>query len=123
MPAAVRVKDLLSRMTLEEKAAQMIYVCQTKADTLVDGEGNFDIARAGAAFGHGHGIGQVGRPSDAGGGKDARATAELTNAIQRFFVENSRLGIPVGVSRGMPPRPSRVGQHQLSPADRSRQHV
>ena len=46
-------------------------------------------------FGHGHGLGQVGRPSDAGGGKNARETAELTNAIQRFFVENSRLGIPV----------------------------
>jgi beta-glucosidase len=37
----------------------------------------------------------VGRPSDAGGGKKARAMAELTNAIQKFFLENSRLGIPV----------------------------
>jgi beta-glucosidase len=37
----------------------------------------------------------VGRPSDAGGGKKARAMAELTNAIQKFFIENSRLGIPV----------------------------
>src|SRR5690606_3077428 len=42
-----------------------------------------------------HGLGQVGRPSDAGGGKNPREMAELTNAIQRFFVENSRLGIPV----------------------------
>ena len=41
------------------------------------------------------GLGQVGRPSDAGGGKNARAMAELTNAIQKFFLENSRLGIPV----------------------------
>ncbi len=39
--------------------------------------------------------GQVGRPSDAGQGRNARATAELTNAIQKFFLENSRLGIPV----------------------------
>ena len=31
-----RVKDLLSRMTLEEKAAQMMCVWQQKADTLVD---------------------------------------------------------------------------------------
>ena len=82
-------------MTLEEKAAQMICVWQKKADTLVDAEGNFDASKAQAAFGHGYGIGQVGRPSDAGQGKDARATAELTNAIQKFFVENSRLGIPV----------------------------
>jgi beta-glucosidase len=36
-----------------------------------------------------------GRPSDAGGGTTARGQAELTNAIQRFFIENSRLGIPV----------------------------
>ena len=37
----------------------------------------------------------MGRPSDAGQGKDARGQAELTNAIQRFFIENSRLKIPV----------------------------
>jgi beta-glucosidase len=95
LPAAERVRDLLSHMSLEEKAAQMLCVWQKKADTLVDDAGNFDAAKAEAAFGHGHGIGQVGRPSDAGGGRDARATAELTNAIQRFFVEKSRLGIPV----------------------------
>jgi beta-glucosidase len=95
LPAAQRVKDLLSRMTLEEKAAQMMCVWQKKAETLVDAGGNFDRQKAKAAFGHGHGIGQVGRPSDAGQGKDPRATAELTNAIQRFFIENSRLGIPV----------------------------
>ena len=95
LPAAARVKDLLSRMTLEEKAAQMMCVWQTKADTLVDAQGDFDARKAEAAFGHGRGIGQVGRPSDAGKGKDARATAEITNAIQRFFVEKSRLGIPV----------------------------
>jgi len=95
LPAARRVRDLLSRMTLEEKAAQMMCVWQEKATKLVDAEGNFDFAKARKAFRHGHGIGQVGRPSDAGGGKDARGMAELTNAIQKFFVENSRLGIPV----------------------------
>jgi beta-glucosidase len=40
-------------------------------------------------------MGQVGRPSDAGSGKDARGMAELTNAIQKFFLEHSRPGIPV----------------------------
>ena len=82
-------------MTLAEKAAQMVCVWQQKATTLVDGEGNFAVAKAKKAFKKGHGIGQVGRPSDAGGGKDGRGMAELTNAIQRFFIENSRLGIPV----------------------------
>jgi len=102
LPAERRVADLLARMTLEEKAAQMMCVWQGKADTLVDGNGAFDLEKARRAFGHGNGIGQVGRPSDAGSsghepekGRNPRAMAELTNAIQRFFVEESRLGIPV----------------------------
>ena len=90
-----RVKDLLRRMTLEEKAAQMMCVWQQKAEKLVDANGAFDLQKAKANFRKGHGIGQVGRPSDAAGGRNARQTAELTNAIQKFFLENSRLGIPV----------------------------
>jgi beta-glucosidase len=97
-----RVADLLARMTLEEKAAQMMCVWRTKGETLVDGTGAFDIDKARRAFAHGNGLGQVGRPSDAGSsghepekGRNPRAMAELTNAIQRFFVEESRLGIPV----------------------------
>ena len=73
----------------------MMCVWREKAETLVDAAGNFDLAKAKAAFGHGNGIGQVARPSDAAGGLDARRTAELANAVQRFFLENSRLGIPV----------------------------
>ena len=95
LPAARRVKDLLSRMTLEEKAAQMMCVWQKKSETLVNGDGSFDLRKAKAAFKKGHGLGQVGRPSDAGKGKNAREMAELTNAIQKFFLQNSRLGIPV----------------------------
>lgn len=102
LPVEQRVADLLSRMTLEEKAAQMMCVWQKKADTLVDADGNFDPAKARHAFADGHGIGQVGRPSDAGStpteprrGRGPRAHAELTNAIQKFFIENTRLGIPV----------------------------
>jgi beta-xylosidase len=95
LSATKRVKDLLSRMSLEEKAAQMICIWLQKADALVDADGNFDLAKAKASFSNGHGLGQVGRPSDAGKGKDARGMAELTNAIQKFFLENSRLGIPV----------------------------
>ncbi len=98
-----RTKDLISRMTLEEKAAQMVGVWNEKKDTLVDEQGYFDPEKAKKHFGHGHGLGQVGRPSDAGkdeeasheAGFDARQTVELTNAIQKFFIENTRLGIPV----------------------------
>jgi beta-glucosidase len=95
LPVAQRVEDLLSQMTLQEKVAQMLCVWQDKAKTLVDDKGDFDIEKAKEHFGDGNGLGQVGRPSDAGGGKNAREMAELTNAIQKFFVENSRLGIPV----------------------------
>lgn len=90
-----RVADLLEQMTLEEKAAQMMCVWQQKADTLVDANGRFDPEKAAKAFAHGNGIGQVGRPSDAGGGRSPRENAELTNAIQQFFMTHSRLGIPV----------------------------
>jgi len=95
LPSAKRVRDLLSRMTLEEKAAQMLCIWMQKAQTLVDADGNFDFQKAQTAFKKRHGLGQVGRPSDAGKGKDARGMAELTNAIQKFFIETSRLGIPV----------------------------
>ena len=95
LPAARRVKDLMSRMTLEEKAAQMMCIWQKKPETLVDADGNFDERKAKAAFKDRRGLGQVGRPSDAGKGKNARDMAVLTNAIQKFFLENSRLGIPV----------------------------
>jgi beta-glucosidase len=92
---AKRTKDLLSRMTLEEKAAQMMCVWREKANTLVDADGKFDLAKAKKAFKDRRGLGQVGRPSEAGKGLKARDTAELGNAIQKFFMENSRLGIPV----------------------------
>jgi beta-glucosidase len=88
-----RVRDLLSRMTLQEKADQMLCVWQQKAATLVNDSGNFDLEKAKGAFKR-RSIGQVGRPSDAAGGRNARESAELTNAIQRFFLEHSRLGIP-----------------------------
>jgi beta-glucosidase len=90
-----RAADLLARMTLEEKVAQMLCVWQQKPALLVDEQGHFDLNKARRHFGHGHGLGQVGRASDAGGGLGARAMADLANAIQRFFVEESRLGIPV----------------------------
>jgi beta-glucosidase len=102
LPAEARVRDLLSRMTLEEKAAQMVGVWQKKAVTLLDEHGDFDLEKAKRSFPEGNGLGQVGRPSDSGSsghepwkGKNARGQAEVTNAMQRFFVENSRLGIPV----------------------------
>jgi len=95
LSAEQRVKDLLSRMTLEEKASQMLCIWQDKAKTLVTEKGDFDLEKAKTHFKQRLGLGQVGRPSDAGGGRNPRQNAELTNNIQKFFMENSRLGIPV----------------------------
>jgi beta-glucosidase len=88
-----RANDLLSRMTIEEKVAQMKCVWNQKNTMLLDSSGNFDITKARKNFPDG--IGQVGRPSDTHGGLDAFTNATLTNAIQKYFVEETRLGIPV----------------------------
>jgi len=95
LSVAHRVKDLLSRMTLKEKVAQMLCIWQQKSSTMVDEKGQFDPQKARTHFKDRAGLGQVGRPSDAGGGRNAREMVELTNAIQKFFIEDTRLGIPV----------------------------
>lgn len=93
MPVPHRVRDLLSRMTLEEKTAQMLCVWQTKDKTLVNQAGQLDPEKAKAAFPYG--LGQIARLSDTAGGKNPRQMAELANAVQKFFKENLRLPIPV----------------------------
>jgi beta-glucosidase len=102
---AERVQDLLGRMTLEEKVAQMIALWQAKADIMNGLE--FVPGKATAAYPDG--FGQVTRPSDkrgapgtgmgSGGSADRWRTPQETvafiNAIQHWAVENTRLGIPV----------------------------
>jgi len=109
MKDLVRAKDLLSRMTPEVEAAQMMCVWRKKATKLVDAQGNFDFKKAKAAFKEGWGIGRVGRPSEAGSnpktptdGRNARQMAELTNAIRKFSPEHSRLHIPVSFHEECP---------------------
>ena len=107
-PIDRRVEDLLSRMTLEEKVAQMISVWEHK-DRIQTPGGDFSPERASRAFPNG--LGQIARPSDRRGvaappagaagatagvvNRNARETAEYINAAQRWAVENSRLGIPL----------------------------
>jgi len=89
LPTPRRVDDLLARMTLEEKVAQMLCIWNAKRQ-ITDAQGRFDPARAPEWFRVG--IGRIERPSD---GHGARAQAEFTNAIQKWVKENTRLGIPV----------------------------
>jgi beta-glucosidase len=104
LPIEKRVFDLLKRMTLEEKAAQMAGVNSEVKDSilvLADGSFNIDKVKPLMPFG----IGQVTRPSEVLGGKSqtsekassadaAYRNAVLTNQLQRYFVEETRLGIP-----------------------------
>lgn len=87
-----RVSNLLSLMTIDEKLAQMECVWNTKT-MMLDRDFQFDADSARMNFPDG--IGQVGRPSDVNGGLQPEETARLTNAIQKYFVEETRLGIPV----------------------------
>ncbi len=90
-PAATvddRVADLLGRMTIEEKVAQLgaIWLTQLVTDDRFDG----DRARHLLA----NGIGQITRIG-ASTGLLPEASAALVNQIQRSVVEETRLGIPV----------------------------
>ncbi len=93
LPVEVRVADLLGRMTVEEKVAQMLCVWGQKKTILFDEKGKLNLDNLGHHFKDG--IGQIGRLSDTGGGLGPVEMAELANALQRFFVEETRLGIPV----------------------------
>jgi beta-glucosidase len=89
LPIDQRVADLLKRMTLEEKVAQTHSRWEAKA-AILDNHGNFSPAHAKGFLGYG--IGEITRPGE---GKRPRGTAILTNAIQKWVLENTRLGIPV----------------------------
>lgn len=89
-----RAKDLLSRMTLEEKVAQTQCYWRHFKNDMLDEQGDFDPQKANNLFKDGLGIGQVSLHYDEGGGKDAEGMALLTNEMQKFIMENNRLGIP-----------------------------
>ena len=89
-----RVKDLLSRMTIEEKIAQLETIWE-KRKQLETESGEFTNEHAKEILGQG--IGQVARPAEnkKAPNKSASQTALFTNAIQKWILENTRLGIPV----------------------------
>ncbi len=98
LPTARRVEDLLGRMTLEEKVAQLtsaspIPVSGSPDDeeAFLDDEGTFDPDSARAVLANG--IGHLTRVAG-GGGLEPERAAEITDELQAIVVEESRHGIP-----------------------------
>lgn len=90
LPVDERVEDLLSRMTLEEKAAQL---CGNLAVSFMeDGKVDMDALREQFSDGQGR-FTQYSLVGIA----DPMVIAEVTNQLQHFFVEETRLGIPVAL--------------------------
>jgi beta-glucosidase len=76
LPVEARVRDLLGRMTLEEKFWQLFMLPGSRADSSHD-------------YSHGaFGLQDRAPP-------DARRDAEAYNALQRYFTDSTRLGIPM----------------------------
>ncbi len=106
LPIEARISDLLGRMTLEEKIMQMQCVWQEKGK-IQDADGKFNPTKATAVYPNG--LGMVARPSDQQGlatttgagdsggvpNRNAFETATHVNAMQKWAVEQTRLGIPM----------------------------
>ena len=94
---AVRAGDLLSKMTMEEKLAQLQcpWIGKTKLFTL----NQFDSAKAKNVFTHG--LGAILRLSDGNyiisrpANPRSSDVAVLANETQKHFINHTRLGIPV----------------------------
>jgi beta-glucosidase len=96
LPIEQRVADLLSRMTLEEKVAQLEGAWENRQffkdplSLFVDEKGAFLPERASVLLRNG--LGEMSRSSE---GKGPREMAVFTNTLQRWMRDNTRLGIPV----------------------------
>jgi len=89
-----RVSDLLSRMTLEEKIAQLtcLWVNRPQKNAATDfatDRGDFSPEKAAQVMKYG--IGQIARQREQKGPRDG---AVFANSVQKWLVENTRLGIP-----------------------------
>ncbi|MFN2511087.1 MAG: glycoside hydrolase family 3 N-terminal domain-containing protein [Pyrinomonadaceae bacterium] len=94
LPVDQRVNDLVSRMTLEEKVAQLTGIWQARPQVKPQtdfsssrGEVSSEKARQVLA----NGIGQIARQRERMGPREG---AIFANAVQKWLVENTRLGIP-----------------------------
>jgi len=94
LPIEQRLADLLSRMTLEEKVAQLLCLWnerpQVKPQTdFSTDRGDFLPEKARQVMKYG--IGQIARQRER---KGPREGALFANAVQKWLIESTRLGIP-----------------------------
>lgn len=88
LPVEQRVANLLSRMTIEEKVAQTVCIWD-RSGAFFDEDGNLtDEAKEILK----HGLGQFARPSV---NRTPMESAIITNTLQKYVIENTRLGIPI----------------------------
>ena len=95
-----RARALLARMTVEEKIAQICCIWGQKK-MILDAEGRFSPEKMRTHFPHG--IGCIARPQDRVGLGDpgtlaprsVSETVAFVNSVQRYMVDQTRLGIPV----------------------------
>ena len=96
LPVEQRIADLLGRMTLEEKIAQLGGTWQNRTiehdETLFFVGKNREFLPDRAAVLLKDGLGGMSRPSEDRG---PREMAEFTNTVQKWIIEHTRLGIPV----------------------------
>ncbi len=88
MDVDVRVKELLAKMSLEEKVAQLQSI---SIDMLLDGR-EFSEEKAQKLLRYG--VGEITRVGGSRIGLSPREAASVVNKVQRFLVEKTRLGIP-----------------------------
>ena len=91
-----RVADLLSRMTLDEKVAQLGGTWQNrnfiKDENRLFVGANREFLASQAKLLLQNGLGGMTRPSE---NRGAREMADFANSMQKWLAENTRLGIPV----------------------------
>lgn len=96
-PARKRAEDLLRQMTMEEKLVQL--QCPWMGKAKLFKKNKFDAERAKDAYPYG--LGEVFRVSDGNNFLDVWKTPKsneilaLRNDVQHFFVDSTRLGVPV----------------------------
>jgi beta-glucosidase len=88
MDVDLRVRELLAKMSLEEKVAQLQSI---SIDMLLDGR-EFSEEKAQKLLRYG--IGEITRVGGSRVGLSPREAARIVNKVQRFLVEKTRLGIP-----------------------------